>query len=678
MSITCPSCSASAPSGTAFCAKCGAPLVSDEPPSSASELLSRTSAGSQSRPSVLRRVFALLTSPGAEWRRIALENRSAAQIFWGYGAILAVIDPLSWMLGTSIFGPESGHPIFDGVVRYAVMDLLVNLAFAYCALGLSRAFGVRANLRRAMKVTIYGQTTAFLLKLVGLNPDPSGVWLGAFGIFAAVAIVMTPILFRKGSMAVLEMPPRRALTFAIVLFVALIGLSVPAAFLFEGLKSGPRNPPLLPPGKPAQLSALQSPYAALGVSANTADDTVLTTYAVLQARLRRDAQAEAEIDWPVGLAAPSRFFSRFDHPSIRCPSAPSDGEACTLTFTPSKPTRSTTSGKPLTSMAVQKILTQLSPADLNAIDVESFDHTGVVIVRLDIDSGDTTYIRPRLDPSRRLLASGVDAPRIVYSSNAVAFGVLGSQTVVCRADAPPGAVWERRTCTIEFGPNQLSVGRDVYLPGAKVFQNAEDDPELMGYLQDASKFFTQVVGRDPVLERALAPIRAGNDADTMFENLVMPGAGQKDSTAEVRALVAKNAPLVPWHDVATQKEFELVCTEAASAGRPLLIYSTGMNDQQAVLYGDVFKLFSKAATLVLVRYGPPVGNNAWAEAFVDVTGAGQWPAITVSDKPHTAGSACQVGKVFQGQASELRPADVMSAILHGRPPAPATPPAKSR
>jgi hypothetical protein len=290
-------------------------------------------------------------------------------------------------------------------------------------------------------------------------------------------------------------------------------------------------------------------------------------------------------------------------------------------------------------------------------------------MRLDIDSGDTPYIEPQIDIHRPLLANGDATPRSVTSTDAIDFGPLGQQTVVCRADAPPGAVWERRTCSIEFGPNQLTVGRDAYLPGAGSFQNAQDDSVLIGYLHDAAKFFAHVVGGDAVLERALPPVRAGNDAAAMFDNLVTHGAaGSNADTTALRKLIAANTPLLPWHDVASQKEFNVVCAQAATEHRPLLIYSTGMQDIQKVLYQDAFKLFSKPAVLVLVRMSPPIGDSAWATAFANAIGAGVWPTFTVTSKPYMFDGACQIGKVYQGPADKLRIVDILSAVLNGQPP----------
>lgn len=62
--------------------------------------------------------------------------------------------------------------------------------------------------------------------------------------------------------------------------------------------------------------------------------------------------------------------------------------------------------------------------------------------------------------------------------------------------------------------------------------------------------------------RALEPARAGNDPAAKLENLVMPGLGKQDDSAEVRALRPTNATLVSWLDVARRTELR------SSACRP--------------------------------------------------------------------------------------------------------------
>ena len=247
---------------------------------------------------------------------------------------------------------------------------------------------------------------------------------------------------------------------------------------------------------------------------------------------------------------------------------------------------------------------------------------------------------------------------------------LGKQSGACRADTSPGATWERRNCAVEYGRVRMSVGRDVYLPTASgpvaAFADAGADPDMVAVLKEAGPLMVAVV-RDPVLMRAFPPIRMGNDPGAMIFSQ-LPG-GSADTSAIKRSDAETNAPDLPWHDVVDQREFNVLCVDAAAKRMPLLIYTAdGTGSVQSYIYDDEFKKFTAHAVLVLVRMYPPAGDNAWAKAFAAGIGAGAWSGLTVTDRPKWTHNGCRVGKVLQGKAEEVHPADVMRALVTGRPP----------
>jgi hypothetical protein len=438
----------------------------------------------------------------------------------------------------------------------------------------------------------------------------------------------------------------------------------------------------LNPDLKAKLAALQSPYAALSengkdadISAGSTDIMVLQQGEPLRNRVRREIETYAGIYWPKAATWPSLSFPRFQHPKIDCPSgSPRDGEVCTLTFAPRQ---TITPDVPLASGALlqlsQKDIQLIGAMDLNA----EAQRVGSLTVRFDIDDGGgEAFLRPPPDP-RPLLAPGAPTSRLVTGDIDLAH--LGRQSVVCRADASPERTWERRNCAVEYGPVRMTVGRDVYLPGAPTavaaFAAAGDDPDMVADLKEAGPLLVEMA-RDPVLMRAFPPLRRGNNPDALMFTAAT-GEEALDDTAKVRELSA-NAPLLPWHDVINQREFDVLCADAAAKRRPLLIYTAdGRGLVQSYIYDNEFKKFSSTATLVLVRMYPQKGDNAWAKAFAEGIGAGAWSALTVTDKPKRKNNSCDVGKVLQGGADEVRPVDVMRALVTGRPPPAARTPQKA-
>jgi hypothetical protein len=297
-----------------------------------------------------------------------------------------------------------------------------------------------------------------------------------------------------------------------------------------------------------------------------------------------------------------------------------------------------------------------------------------VTVRLDIDDGGAEpYLKPPQD-RRPLLAPGAPTSRIIAGD--VELAHLGKTAVACRADTSPGRSWERRNCAIEYGPVRMTVGHDVYLPTAAAkdaaFVDVADDLEMIANLNEANRLFIDVV-RDPVLMRAFDPVRAGNNPGAMMMELVTSGAVE-DDTGSLRAKAAGNAPLLPWRDVVDQREFNVLCVDAAAKHLPLLIYTAdGAASVQSYIYDDEFKKFKGHAMLALVRMSPPAGDSPWAKAFAEGIGAGAWSSLTVTDIPKWTHNSCKVGKVLQGPADRTRPADVMFALVTGRQPPPSAP-----
>jgi hypothetical protein len=629
----------------------------------------------------LRHVWPLLRSPSTEWKKIAEEPDAATKVFWRYGAVLGAIAPVCQVAGALFQSDgDTTRPLqsilMDAASYYLWASLGLNLAFAYCTFQISKMVRAPATWEKAMKVAIYSQTGMFLLGVLNIVSIKPGPVLFNMGLLVIAVLALTIFILRKGLMIVMDVPQKRAtgLTIALslvffVLVLAMSGLTALTSSL-AGDK-GDRNPPLVAATRAAELAGLKSPYASFGSEATSSDLTVLVPNEDLRARMRQGAVAQAAAYWPAGSTSSEQIFTRFNRPVVDCPPAPQDTEVCTFTFSArSTPSSSSELGSEILGKQVaMKIMKELSPGDLQAANA-SYEEgaSGVVTVRLDIDDGATPYIEPRIDVSRPLLARGDATPRRVFSNNPVSFGALGEQTIVCRADAPAVAGWERRTCTIEFGPYQLTVGRDAPFSAEAPFENAEDDPVLMAELHDAATLSIKIVGGDPILERALEPIRAGNDTTAAFEHLVARDAGKADDTSEVRKRVADDAPVLRWHDVATQREFDLVCAEAATEGRPLLIYSTGRNELQRVLYQDAMLPFKSEALLVLVRRSPPAGENAWAKAFTAAMGADEWPTLTVTDKPRVANGACVPGKVLQAHDTDIQVDDVQTAVVTGRPP----------
>jgi hypothetical protein len=435
---------------------------------------------------------------------------------------------------------------------------------------------------------------------------------------------------------------------------------------------GKTNPPLIPADKVAALAALQSPYASLvndasesGVPAGATDLMVLKQGEALRLSVITQVRDYVGVHWPEHAARPSTDFAGFERPQVACPAPSTDGEVCTLTFVPRGKAESINPLLPVVHL-------NLPPAERARLTAEHADtqapRTGVTTVRLDIDAGGNgQFLRPPTD-RRPLLAPGAPATRIV--SGELVFERLGRQAVVCRLDRSPGATWERRNCTIERGALRMTVGRDAYLPGAPAtsaaFSDVGADPDMLADLRSGAQLFVEVL-KDPALMRALPPMRYGNDPGAVIFSVT--GQPTVGDTPDIRDKAAANSAQLAWHDVVDQREFNTLCLDAAAKRKPLLIYTAdGASNIQRFIYDNQFKLIAPHAMLVIVRMFPEAGESAWAEGFADAIGAGRWSALTVTDKPKWSHDACQIGKVYQGAAGKVHPADVLRALLTGKLP----------
>ena len=150
------------------------------------------------------RAFRLLTNPGAEWRSIAVQPASTAQLLT-YAAVLALIPPLAAFIGYSVIGVSPGMdgtrlrmPIEWGLSRAVLGYVLLLVGVWVNAMlieALAPRFQGRADFNTALKLAAYAPTPLWLAGIFLLVP-PIG-FLSLLGLYSIyVLTVGLPIIAR--------------------------------------------------------------------------------------------------------------------------------------------------------------------------------------------------------------------------------------------------------------------------------------------------------------------------------------------------------------------------------------------------------------------------------------------------------------------------------------------------
>lgn len=113
------------------------------------------------------RVTHILVQPNSEWPIIKRERTSLQVLYLQYVVILAAIPAIGSFIANAFVGTLSGGRVaFGNALGAAVMGYVVSLVMVFVvaliADSLAPAFGGRKNIDRALKLTAYSMTPAWV------------------------------------------------------------------------------------------------------------------------------------------------------------------------------------------------------------------------------------------------------------------------------------------------------------------------------------------------------------------------------------------------------------------------------------------------------------------------------------------------------------------------------------
>jgi hypothetical protein len=193
------------------------------------------------RTSIVERAKAMILTPKDEWRKIATENQSQAEIFRSYVLPLALIGPVAGLIGGQVFGyggfgfnvrPGIISSAITAVIQYVVM-LVGVFVLSFIANFLAPQFSGKASQLNAFKLVAYSATATWLAQAVGLVPQ-----LAFFAILGLYSIY----LFYLGAAPLMKVPQEKVASYVGVTFLCsllagfLMSLIVaPVALVFAGI-----------------------------------------------------------------------------------------------------------------------------------------------------------------------------------------------------------------------------------------------------------------------------------------------------------------------------------------------------------------------------------------------------------------------------------------------------------
>jgi hypothetical protein len=215
------------------------------------------------KPSILRRAMQVMFRPNEAWTQISTEPGGVLDLFFPYGAVMALLPTLAFGLvtvliglGTTLLTGGRGGALFGVLTGAAVSTasvfigaIVMNLLSAVAVTLLTPYFGGQRNWLLACRLVVYAQTPACLLALVGFIP-----LLGQLGLL--LGILHTIYLLYLGLDRLLGC---KNVSSRILFLVALLGLNLLLGFTVSaaGAKMASR---IVKPVVPEVASSVASHY----------------------------------------------------------------------------------------------------------------------------------------------------------------------------------------------------------------------------------------------------------------------------------------------------------------------------------------------------------------------------------------------------------------------------------
>lgn len=242
----CATCGQAISEGATVCGNCGtaAPSAGDTvsttqpsaagspPPGPAYGAGAGAAAGTVSAPGVLasslvQRVKAILLAPRTEWPVIAAETTSTRDIYLRYVAPLVAIGVIASLIGTVLIGipmPMLGTvrlgvgTALAGAILHFVLTFVAVFVVALIVDALAPTFGGQKDALRALKVTAYSFTPAWVAAILTILPV-LGFIAGLIGLYGLYLMYLgLPVLMRT--------PADKALGYTVVIVLCAIVLSI--------------------------------------------------------------------------------------------------------------------------------------------------------------------------------------------------------------------------------------------------------------------------------------------------------------------------------------------------------------------------------------------------------------------------------------------------------------------
>jgi hypothetical protein len=247
----CATCGQAVPEGATICGNCGTSVAAK---SAETASVATPGAGAVPAPAygggpipaagttlfnrVIERAKAILLTPRTEWPVIAGEATSAQDIYVRYVAPLVAVGVLASMIGGVLIGipiPLLGTvrlgigAALGGAILHFVLTFVAVFVVTMIVDALAPTFGGQKDALRALKVTAYSFTPAWVAAILTIVPALGFVagLLGLYGLY--LMYIGLPVLMRA--------PADKALGYTVVVVLCAIVLNVVVAAL-TGLVTG--------------------------------------------------------------------------------------------------------------------------------------------------------------------------------------------------------------------------------------------------------------------------------------------------------------------------------------------------------------------------------------------------------------------------------------------------------
>lgn len=181
------------------------------------------------------RVWTILSTPKAEWVRIAAAPMSVRSVMLGWVMPLAAIGPIAKLIGSQLLrymgdGMHLPDPftsaLTEAVTGYALTLLAVYVA-ALVVNGLAVTFRGKRDFVQALKLAAYGATPVYLVAVFEVWPPLR--WFEIGGLYSLYLIF-------AGLPIMMHVPRKRALVYTVVTMLTGIGLAILQALIVSASK----------------------------------------------------------------------------------------------------------------------------------------------------------------------------------------------------------------------------------------------------------------------------------------------------------------------------------------------------------------------------------------------------------------------------------------------------------